>query len=229
MPSSHKVTLRPVPGTELPEVEFTFGSSFPGSRERMIKEGFGFEIELPAVLDLLTAIDNGELKAGDLRDVLLRAVGAMYARADCWRYEDDEDKLAWCRRDGTCQTCARHHTAFANSLTQAAERWRRWTLPEHYPYAAGSANGLHEVGCPVLRRDMPQQFNPPAADNAEALRAFAHRADAYDQPPMDLLPLTYSIPFHAMTAGETRSWMERNTGPRGGRHYHRCERCAPAP
>jgi hypothetical protein len=60
MPSSHKVTLRPASGTEFHEVEFTFGCSFPRPRERMIKEGFGFEIELPAVFDLLTAIDDGD-------------------------------------------------------------------------------------------------------------------------------------------------------------------------
>ncbi|MGA5442221.1 hypothetical protein ACPCKW_22255 [Streptomyces griseoincarnatus] len=229
MPSSHTVTLRPAADTELANVEFTFGSSFPRPRERTIRQGYGFEIELPAVLDLLTAIDDGVLKAGDVKDLLQRVVGAMYEPADCWRYEDDEDKLAWCRRDGTCRTCDRHRSAFASSLAEAAERWRRWTLPEQYPYAAGNSKGLHEVGCPVLRRDMPQEFNPPAADDAEALRSFAHRKDAYDRSPRDLMPLSYHIPFVVMTTEETRAWMERNTGPRGGRYYHRCERCAPAP
>jgi hypothetical protein len=224
--------MRPASGVELEAVEFTFGSSFPRARERMIREGFGFEIELPAVVDLLTAVDGGLIKAGDVKDLLLRAVDLMYERADCYRYEDDEDKLAWCRRDGTCRTCDRLRDAFAESLSVAAEQWRRWTLPEQYPYAAGNSNGLHEVGCPVLHRDMPQQFTPPAADDAEALRSFAHRRDAYDpydRPLKDLVPLNYHIPFEAMTAEETRAWMQRNTGPKGGRHYHRCERCAPVP
>ena len=229
MPSSHKVTLRPAPATELPEVEFTFGSSFPRPRERMIREGYGFEIELPAVLDLLAGIDDGVLTAGEAKALLLKVVDGMYERADCWRYEDDEDKLGWCRRAGTCRTCERHRAAFAASLTRAAERWRRWTLPEQYPYATGNANGLHEVGCPVLRRELPQEFCPPAADDAEALRSFAHHHDAYDQPPADLTPLRYAIPFEAMTAEEARGWMERHTGPKGGRHYHRCARCAPTP
>jgi hypothetical protein len=152
MPSAHKVTMRPAPGVELAEVDFTFGSSFPRPRDRMIREGYGFEIELPAVLDLLTGIDNGALKAGDVKDLLLHVVDRMYERADCWRYEDDEDKLAWCRRDGTCRTCDRHREAFAESLAVAAERWRRWTLPEQFRYATGNSKGLHEVGCPVLRR-----------------------------------------------------------------------------
>jgi hypothetical protein len=85
VPSTHRVTLRPA-GTELTEVDFTFGSSFPHPRERPIREGYGFEIELPAVLDLLTSIDDGVLKAGDVKDVLLRAVNGMYQRADCWCY-----------------------------------------------------------------------------------------------------------------------------------------------
>lgn len=227
MPSAHRATLRPA-GIELKEVEFTFGSSFPHPRERAIREGYGFEIELPAVLDLLTGIDDGVLKAGDVKDLLLHVVDGMYPRADCWRYETDEDKLAWCRRDGTCQTCDRHRDAFAKSLALAAERWRRWTLPDQYPYAAGNAKGLHEVGCHILRQGMPQEFSPPAADDAEALRSFAHQKDAYDRPTAGLMP-SYHVPFHAMTADETRAWMERNTGPKGGRYYHRCERCAPTP
>ncbi|WP_405775614.1 hypothetical protein [Streptomyces sp. NBC_01538] len=160
MPSAHKATLRPA-GIELQEVEFTFGSSFPHPRERAIREGYGFEIELPAVLDLLTGIDDGVLKAGDVKDLLLHVVDGMYPRADCWRYEDDEDKLAWCRRDGTCQTCDRHRDAFAESLAVAAERWRRWTLPDQYPYAAGNAKGLHEVGCHILRQGMPCSARQP--------------------------------------------------------------------
>ncbi|MET9079946.1 hypothetical protein ABZX95_49680 [Streptomyces sp. NPDC004232] len=229
MPSTHRATLRPA-GVPFTDVEFTFGSSFPRPRERAIREGYGFEIELPAVLDLLTSVDEGVLKAGDVKDLLLRAVGAMYQGADCWRYEDD-DKLAWCRRDGTCQTCDRHRDAFAKSLEAAAERWRRWMRPEQYPYAVGSSKGLHEVGCPVLRRDMPEDFSPPAADDAEALRSFAHLKDAYDpyDRPTGLMPLRYHVPFHAMTEEEARGWMEHNTGPKGGRYYRRCERCAPAP
>lgn len=232
MPSSHKVNMRLVPGVDLAEVEFTFGSSFPRPRIRMLREGYGFGIELPAVLDLLTSIDDGVLKAGDVRGFLLRVVDHMYERANCYRYEDDEDKLAWCRLDGTCRTCDRHRDAFAESLNVAAERWRRWTLPEQYLYVAGNAKGLHEVGCPVPRRDMPQEFSPPAADDVEALRSFAHRSDAYDpydRSLMDLVPLNYQIPFRAMTAQESRAWMKSNTGPKGGRQYHRCERCAPAP
>lgn len=194
-------------------------------------EGYGFEIELPAVLELLTGIDDGVLKAGDVKDLLLRAVDGMYRQADCWRYEDDEDKLAWCRRDGTCQTCDRHRDAFAKSLAVASERWRRWTLPEQYPYAADSSKGLHEAGCHIVRQGMPEEFSPPVADDAEALRSFAHRKDAYDpyDRPKGLMPLRYHIPFRAMTAEETRAWMKQNTGPKGGRYYHRCERCAPAP
>ncbi|CAL9655891.1 hypothetical protein [Streptomyces sp. enrichment culture] len=228
MPSTHRATLRP-PGVELRDVDFTFGSSFPHPRKRAIREGYGFEIELPAVLDLLTNIDGGVLKAGEVKDVLLRAVNGMYQRADCWRHEDDEDKLAWCRRDGTCQTCDRHRDSFVRSLAAAAERWRRWTLPEQNPYAAGNAKGLHEVGCHIMRQGMPHAFSPPAVDDAEALRSFAHRKDAYDRPPAALEPLTYHIPFQAMTAEETRAWMDRNTSPKGGRYYHRCERCAPTP
>ncbi|MEV5887347.1 hypothetical protein AB0L74_32665 [Streptomyces sp. NPDC052020] len=110
-------------------------------------------------------------------DVLLRAVNGMYQRADCWRHEDDEDKLAWCRRDGTWQTCDRHRGSFARSLAAAAERWRRWTLPEQYPYAAGNAKGLHEVGCHIPRQSMPQEFSRTATASMSptALWSLFHR------------------------------------------------------
>ncbi|MBB6122211.1 hypothetical protein [Nocardiopsis algeriensis] len=32
-----------------------------------------------------------------------------------------------------------------------------------------------------------------------------------------------------MSAEETRAWMAENTGPKGGRYYKRCQRCAPTP
>ncbi|MGR3935240.1 hypothetical protein [Streptomyces sp. BRA346] len=232
MPSSHKITMRPAPGVELLEVDFTFGSSFPQPRGRTFREGYGFDIELPAVLDLLTAVDDGVLDARYVKNLLLRAVDHMYEPAGCFRHEDDEDKLAWCRRDGTCRICDRHKDAFAASLTLAAERWRRWTLPEQYPYATGNTKGLHEVGCSVVYRAMPETFSPPSAEDAEALRSYAHRKMGYrfyDRPLADLVPLNYHVQFHAMTAEETRAWMNDNTGPKGGRHYRRCERCAPAP
>ena len=32
-----------------------------------------------------------------------------------------------------------------------------------------------------------------------------------------------------MTDEEARAWMDKNTGPKGGRHYKRCRHCAPTP
>ncbi|MFI6284377.1 hypothetical protein ACIBCM_06385 [Streptomyces sp. NPDC051018] len=33
--------------------------------------------------------------------------------------------------------------------------------------------------------------------------------------------------FEAMTAAEARPWITARTGPKGGRNYKRCQRCAP--
>jgi hypothetical protein len=180
------------------------------------------------VLDLLTGIDDGVLKAGDVKDLLCTWSKACTRRLTAGATRTT--RTSWPGAVGT--ELARPATvtadAFAKSLALVAERWRRWMLPDQYPYAAGNAKGLHEVGCHILRQGMPQEFSPPAADDAEALRSFAHQKDAYDRPPTGLMP-NYHIPFHAMTPDETRAWMERNTGPKGGRYYHRCERCAPTP
>lgn len=230
MPSEHTISARTTAGTELKELRLTFGELFPRTRERPLREGWGWSIELPVVLDLLDAIDTGEEKASDTKRLLLKIADTLYGPADCYRqYESDEDKLAWCVRDGGCPTCEGHSDQFARYLETMAERWRRWELPEQYPFAAGSAKGLHTTVCGVVRAHMPEELPDHKPDDVEPLRAFAHAKAAYDLAPKGLEPLTGHVPFHPMTEEETRAWMAEHTGPKGGRYYKRCQHCAPTP
>lgn len=229
MTSNHLITARTKSGMQLEQVCLSFGDLFSQVRDRPIREGQGFSIELPVVLDLLDAIAAGREEAGDVRELLSRIPDKLYDSAYCYEYESEEDKLAWCVRDGGCQACDRARTAFARHLTTMAERWRRWTLPDEFPFATGSSMGLHDVTCAVVRREMPDGFTRHGPDDVEQLRAFAHNGLGGDILPEWPEQLPGHVPFFAMSAEETRAWMAEHTGPKGGRHYKRCKRCAPTP
>ncbi|MGR6998875.1 hypothetical protein ACU686_13230 [Yinghuangia aomiensis] len=218
-------------GGALENVSLTFGLGFPEQRERGIRDGHGFDIELPAVLDLLDQIDRGDSTAGQVRAALLEAVAQAYGPADCWRSENVADQISWCRRDGGCPTCERYRARFTQAMSEAAVQWRRWTRPEQYPFAASRSNGLHHVACTVVRQQMPDQFRKLDNDDADALRAFAHRQETWLADAMGdaLPPGDFVVPFTIMTDEEARAWVGRNTGPKGGRNYRRCRRCAPTP
>ncbi|MBV2366215.1 hypothetical protein [Streptomonospora nanhaiensis] len=230
MPTEHRITLRSASSEViLHDVEFTFGQSFPQAWERPVAEGFGFQVELCAVLDLLGAVERGALSAGQAGD-LLREAAARLGR-EVGREESAEERKARCRRAGGCQRCEDSRAAFAGVVETAARRWHRWVSPEQYPFAAGNAKGLHEIGCAAVRQRMPAEFAPPAAEDTEGLRVFAHYLDVHDPygTTVDLSFLDFWVPFQPMTALEARAWMAANTGPQGGRRYRRCKRCSPAP
>lgn len=230
MPSTHSVTVHST-GGDLEKVGLTFGLWFRRQRARGIRDGHGFDIELSAVLDLLAQIGRGETTADQVRAALLDAVAQTYGPADCWRSERAADQITWCRRDGGCPTCEEYRAKFVAFVSEAAARWRRWNAPEQYPFAVGRSNGLHQVGCPVVRQQMPAEFRRPADDDAESLRAFAHRQEGWRSAAEEAaLPAQdFAVPFAVMTGEEARAWMARHTGPKGGRHYKRCRRCAPTP
>lgn len=229
MPTNHVVDLCTGSGVKLEDVRFSFGSLYSSARKRSFREGGGFSIELPAVLDLLDAIAQGGLDASSAREELLNKLDVLYDEAGCYDYESPRDKLSWCIRDGGCPICTLQQKAFTRHLAMMAERWRRWTLSEQFPFAAGNAKGLHTVGCGVVHRHMPDDFPDHKPDNTEALRAFAHLNDPYEPFPQGLDQLPGYLPFHPMSAEEARAWMAEHTGPKGGRYYKRCRHCAPAP
>jgi len=229
MPSDHSLDMHTDSGMELEDVRFAFGVSVSKVRKRPMAEGYKFSIELPAVLDLLDAVDKGGMKAAEVRQLLMGAVDVLYEDAGCYMYESTKDQLAWCVRDGGCPKCDRDRTRFARYLETMAERWRRWELPEHYPFAAGNAKGLHVVECGVVRSHMPEELPGHKPDDVEPLRAFAHAQDDYGLPHQEPGPYLGHLPFHPMSAEEARAWMAENTGPKGGRRYRRCQHCAPTP
>jgi hypothetical protein len=222
--------------TTMPDVGLTFGMAFPKQRRRSLREGWGFAIELPAVLDILMAVENGDLSAGQARDLLLKIPLVVY---DDWALrtsEDPKDLFAWCVRDGGCADCTQRQAAFDTALDSWEQQFLRFQRPEAFPFAVGNAKGLHESTCPVARRGLPSEWSRPAgADYQRVLRIYAHHDDYrdYQKPPLDELAQldlqAIQVTWSAMTAEEARAWMAEHTGPKGGRHYHRCRRCSATP
>ncbi|MFJ4094035.1 hypothetical protein ACIPYS_20850 [Kitasatospora sp. NPDC089913] len=216
-------------GASLPAVLFSLETPFPPERRRELREGWGYRIELPAVLDLLHLVEDGRADPGQARELLLRAARELYIPFEAHLYEDEDTLKDRCLRDPLdCPVCRTHRSGFDSALDVADIRWARYTEPEKYPFIAGS-RGLHEVGCSVVRREMPQNYARPAgATYTSELRRHAHRPEhlSYRSP----LEESRDYPrWSAMTVAEARAWTAERTGPKGGRSYRTCSRCAPAP
>ncbi len=215
-------------GLSLPEVQYTF-TMFPHARERAIRDGWGFGIELPTVLDILDHVAKGKVDAAIARDLLLHGARELYVPMECHRYEDENELEADCMRaPQACPVCRSRRDWFEAFLDTADQRWSQFTQPETYTFIAGRS-GLHQIDCPVVRREMPDQYARPAGDTyVSELRRYAHSVD----PSSGLSDLEYARQYphwDAMTATEARKWRAERTGPKGGRNYKSCGRCAPSP
>ncbi|MFB7380222.1 hypothetical protein ACFC6U_37150 [Kitasatospora purpeofusca] len=216
-------------GASLPGTMFDFAKSFPRERERDLRDGWGYSIELPAVLDLLDLIAAGRADPAQARDLLLRAARELYLPFEAYTFEDENVLETRCRQEPrNCPVCQAHRGWFEGELDTADGLWDRYAKPEKYPFVAGRS-GLHETGCPVVRRNMPQTWARPVGDAyTTELRRYAHSVDRHS----GHSDLEYSRDYPnwaAMTACEARAWMAERTGPKGGRSYKTCRRCAPAP
>ncbi|MFJ3497821.1 hypothetical protein ACIPPJ_30110 [Streptomyces sp. NPDC086091] len=219
------VDLRLPHGT-MPAVRFTFGDLFAQERRGPIREGWGYSMELPAVLELLQQIGDGHLTAPAARGVLLKSADMLYGPLRCWEAEDADALRAACLASGGCVLCEERRTWFDGLLDEADVQWKRWQQPENYPFAAGQ-QGIHETSCSVVRRMMPTEYARPTGEAyGKALNSFSHAEDHHyggafedsgDYPRLDV-----------MTPDEARSWVAERTGPKGGRNYKLCRRCAPA-
>ncbi|MFJ5120971.1 hypothetical protein [Kitasatospora sp. NPDC088548] len=216
-------------GVSLPGVMFDFAKGFPRERERDVRDGWGYGIELPAVLDLLDLVRDGRADPAQARELLLRAARELYVPFEAYAFEDEGDLEARCQQDPRdCPVCRAHRDWFEGELDAADDLWARYSKPEAYPFIAGRS-GLHEVTCSVVRREMPQAYARPAGDTyTTELRRYAHSVDPHSG--HSDLEYDRSYPhWKAMTAAETRAWMAERTGPKGGRSYKTCGRCAPTP
>ncbi|GGR45898.1 DciA family protein [Streptomyces netropsis] len=94
------------------------------------------------------------------------------------------------------------------------------------PFAAGR-RGIHDTTCSVVKRETPDNYARPVGEAyTQALHLYSHTVVPYDR---DIFENARSYPsFTAMTSEEARTWIADHTGPKGGRNYTRCQRCAPA-
>ncbi|MFJ2875499.1 MULTISPECIES: hypothetical protein [unclassified Streptomyces] len=213
----------------LPAVRMDFGEVWALERKRPIREGWGFSVELPAVLDLLQGISEQRFTADSAHGVLLRAADLLYDTFRCWEWEagETDDARAECLEAGGCGLCRERRSFFDGLLNAADSNWQRLQQPETYPFTAG-AHTIHQTTCSVVTRESPQEYSRPAGDSyATALNAFSHCHDAYAAAWDYERDRAYPR-MRPMTPSEARAWIQENTGPRGGRNYKRCQRCAPA-
>jgi hypothetical protein len=220
------VDLKFATGT-MPAVRLGFGELFAQERRRPIREGWGYAVELPAVLELLERIGDGRVTAHDAHSVLLKSADLLYDALRCWEAEDPDDLRNVCLQAGGCVLCEKHRSWFDGLLDEADDRWQRLQQPEKYPFAAGR-HGLHETSCSVVRRGMPSDYARPTGEAyVAALNAFSHTVDPHSSRE-DFEGCRDYPHFQAMTSQEARNWIAERTGPKGGRNYKRCQRCAPA-
>ncbi|MBK3557252.1 hypothetical protein JHN55_12060 [Streptomyces sp. MBT56] len=209
-------------------VHLYYGDHFPESRPRGIAEGWGFAIELPAVLDMLDAVAAGQVQAADARAALLEGVAQLYGPLRCFEDEDEDDQLTVCRTREGCPLCQGERKRWFDALLDSADReWARFTTPEKYPFTAGQ-NGIHETTCSVVARHNPTTYARPTGPTyVEALRQYAHSVDPHSG--RNYFDGDQNYPrMHSMTTEEAHQWISKNTGPKGGRNYKRCARCSPA-
>ncbi|MFD9572655.1 hypothetical protein ACFWBI_22755 [Streptomyces sp. NPDC059982] len=213
-------------GAVLPGVLVSFGDLFAKERRREISAGWGYSVELPAVLDLLEHVEQGAVEAGAARSLLLEAAEKLYGPFGCRAFEDPAKVRAGCQAAGGCALCEERRSWFEELLDQSDVLWERLQQPEVYPFAAGR-RGIHDTTCSVVKRETPDNYARPAGEAyTQALHLYSHTVVPYDR---DIFESVRSYPsFTAMTPEEARTWIADRTGPKGGRNYARCQRCAPA-
>ncbi|MFI8343977.1 hypothetical protein ACIF8W_28450 [Streptomyces sp. NPDC085639] len=213
-------------GAVLPGVLVSFGDLFAKERRREISAGWGYSVELPAVLDLLEHVEQGVVEAGAARALLSEAAETLYGPFGCRAFEDPAKVRVACRAAGGCSLCEERRSWFEELLDHSDLLWERLHQPMMYPFAAGR-RGIHDTTCAVVRRETPDNYRRPAGEAyTQALHHYSHSVVSYDR---DVFESARSYPsFTAMTAEEARAWIAERTGPKGGRNYTWCQRCAPA-
>ncbi|MFC4517981.1 hypothetical protein [Streptomyces ehimensis] len=142
-------------------------------------------------------------------------------------FEDPDEVRAACWAAGGCAVCEERRSWFDGLLDGVDRRWHRLQRPDEYPFTSGQ-QGIHETTCSVVKQRTPAQYARPTGDAyREALHAFSHTVDPHSDR-SDFEGANAYLRFNAMTAEEARSWITERTGPRGGRNYVRCKKCAPA-
>jgi hypothetical protein len=126
------VDLKFATGT-IPAVRLGFGDLFAQERRRPIREGWGYDVELPAVLELLERIDDGRVTACAARSLLLKSADLLYDTLRCWECEEPDELRNACRESGGCVLCEKYRSWFDAHLDASDKRWQRLQQPEKYP------------------------------------------------------------------------------------------------
>ncbi|MFJ6700930.1 hypothetical protein ACIQM4_33445 [Streptomyces sp. NPDC091272] len=216
-----------IPSASVPAVRMGFGDLYAEQRRRPIVDGFGFTVELPAVIDLLASVEAGTVTAGAVRELFLEAAAQLYRPLGCVHAESEADVMASCLAQDGCALCEYHRDRFEALLDECDELWERLGLPQQYPFAV-SRQGVHTASCHVVRRETPEFYaRPTGSSYLDALREYSHsvdrHGDRWDFEGSRRYPRIQALDIH-----ETDAWIAEHTGPRGGVYYKPCRRCSPA-
>lgn len=162
----------------------------------------GWSLDLPVVLTLFEAIDQGKLAASDARTMFLDAMAEFTERSGC------------------CLLCEEALPRYEQALTKYEqsladfEREAQEVTPESHPYIINSNGTVHVWNC-----RMAPPLGPPHHPGA-TLQEYAHRQYwEYEAMPR--------LGWRA-TAEELAEWIEERRGPRGGAGHRRCKACWPS-
>ncbi|MEU4955668.1 hypothetical protein [Streptomyces lavendulae] len=165
----------------LPGVLMSFGELFAKERRREISAGWGYSVELPAVLDLLEHIEQGVVKASAARALFLEAAEQLYGPFGCRSFEDPATVRADCQAAGGCALCEERRSWFEALLDQSDVLWQRLQQPEVYPFAAGR-RGIHDTTCSVVKRETPENYARPVGEAyTQALHLYSHTVVPYER------------------------------------------------
>ncbi|MFF0745759.1 hypothetical protein ACFYVL_35755 [Streptomyces sp. NPDC004111] len=216
-----------IPGAPVPGVQLGFGKLYAEQRRRSIAEGYGFSVEVPAVLDLLASVESGATTVAAVRGLFLESAAQLYRPLGCVHAETADEIMAVCLAKDGCALCEHYRGHFESMLDECDERWSRLRRPEEFPFAV-SRKGVHTVGCHIVRREAPETYARPAGSfYLDALREYSHSVDRRSDP-WDFEGAHRYPRIKALGAREMREWIDERTGPKGGLYYKRCQRCSPA-
>lgn len=189
------------------ETQFHHGLAGPTWTPRATNPGGnptdGWNIDLPTVTAMLSAVDRGEATAAEALQVIHGCLEDMVTNSGCCL--ECEDAFGPYRK------------ALADYAAAKAAMEARAVADDTYPYLVNvglTKPTVHAFNCPMAPAE---EIPHPGA----SLHEFAHRTEPRWA---QYAPEPRSV---RMTPDELTAWIRARRGKYGGKNYHRCLTCQP--
>ncbi|MEU6054196.1 hypothetical protein ABZ829_27720 [Streptomyces xanthochromogenes] len=206
MPADVRVDLV-VNGQKLEQTRWTWGSHYP--KERRWTDGWGTDIEVPAVIEMLDLIESGQATVSHVRQTLADMAGQIIERCDPEPDMDDD------RCFGDCERCKAAEPEFRAGIERDLKLAARARLPEYRWQVGGSS--VHASHCPHVAHTARYKGPWNGEDGFfSELKMLVHEGSQIQRP------------YTPMTDQLLEQWMADRIGPAGGKKYRLCKTCSPA-